>query len=127
MSDKFDSTPARTSAAESVATDEGVAGPANDEGQSRRHFTRSAVVGGAVLLTLGNRGAWGAAGTAKPANRLCVSQNSWESFIAPGFQISAAATEGHYDEVLEFAEYVEATGEEPKLIPGQAEYCIKLK
>ncbi len=94
--------------------------------QSRRQFTRSAVVGSAVLLTLGNRGAWGAAGASRGNNKLCISQQTWDSFTAPGFQMSAAATDGHYDEALEFAAYVESTGEVPKLKPGQGEYCIKL-
>ncbi len=95
--------------------------------RSRRHFARSAVAGGAVLLTLGNRGAWGVSGTAKPGNQLCISQNTWESFVSADFQISAAATDTRYDEVRQFADYVESTGETPHLVPGHGEYCVKIK
>ncbi len=96
------------------------------DAESRRRFTRSTVVGGAVLLTLGNRAAWGAAG-GKASGQVCISQNTWESFVAPGFQMSAAATEGHYDEAVQFAEYVETSGQVPKLKSKQDKYCIKLK
>lgn len=90
------------------------------QSQSRRDFARRAAVGGAVLLTLGNRAAWGA-----KKEKICISQEGWESYVSGNFQLSEAAVDGHYDEVLKFADYVESSGKKPKLENG--EYCIKVK
>ena len=51
--------------------------PADDEGKgiSRRKFTRNALVGSAVLLTLGNRSALGA-----PVYDVCISTNLLASY-----------------------------------------------
>lgn len=43
---------------------------------SRRRFTRGAVVTGAVLVSLGNRAAWGVS----PHNPVCVSDATWLSY-----------------------------------------------
>lgn len=52
--------------------------PADDEGKgiSRRKFTRNALVGSAVLLTLGNRSAWGASSN----TLMCLSTNLLVSY-----------------------------------------------
>lgn len=52
--------------------------PADDEGKgiSRRKFTRNALVGSAVLLTLGNRSAWGASSN----TLMCISTNMLVSY-----------------------------------------------
>lgn len=46
---------------------------AEGTGTSRRKFTRSALIGGAVLLTLSNRSAWGATASACISTNLLVS------------------------------------------------------
>ena len=61
--------------------------PADDEGKgiSRRKFTRNALVGSAVLLTLGNRAAWG-----DPLN-VSISANLWASYVNGGQNINNAS------------------------------------
>ena len=57
---------------------------------SRRKFTRGALVGGAVLVSLGNRAAWGA----KPnGNPVCVSKATWDSFHGGAPSISPNTVE----------------------------------
>ncbi len=68
--------------------------------QSRRRFARNALAGSAVLLTLGNRSAWGT----DPA--VCVSANTYVS-IAAGYV--ASQTTVHSTEIAEFKDYFDAT------------------
>lgn len=71
-------------------------------GSSRRHFTREALVSGAVLLTLGNRTAWGTQPAPEPT---CISTLTWASYTGnPQAFISSARPEGSagHAEVLNF-------------------------
>jgi len=84
-------------------------------GQSRRQFARSAAVGSAVMLTLGNRAAWGQGG---PSDKVCVSQATFASYTEPGFIVSASANEqrrADYDEVEAFQQFAERTGQTPQV------------
>ena len=68
-------------------------------GASRRRFTRNAVAGSAVILSLGNRAAWGG----NPANGIgnnCISHNTMVSY--------AAASLGPADQGLSTIEKVDA-------------------
>ena len=66
---------------------------AEDKGTSRRKFTRNALVGSAVLLTLGNRSAWGA-----DVVKACISTNVLVSY-ANG---QASAVARHEQEFQEY-------------------------
>lgn len=67
-------------------------GPDNTTGQqagaSRRNFTRRAVAGSAVFLSLGNRAAWGA--VTDPANQ-CLSVNHYLSYNPAGGNFGIAS------------------------------------
>lgn len=57
-----------------------------DSSQSRRRFTRQAVVGGAVVFSLANRSAW----SSDTQGDNCISKGFWDSFAAPGYVESIA-------------------------------------
>ena len=65
---------------EMISSDE-VLVPKDSEGKgtSRRKFTRNALVGSAVLLTLSNRGAWGATITTCISTNLLVSYTNGQA------------------------------------------------
>lgn len=56
-------------------------------GSSRRRFTRNTVVGSAVLLSLGNRTAWGA----RNNDGTCLSASLLASFVAAGNTLGSFA------------------------------------
>ncbi|MBN7797462.1 hypothetical protein [Parahaliea mediterranea] len=92
-------------------------------GQSRRQFARSAAVGGAVMLTLGNRAAWGQGGG---ASKVCVSRATFASYTEPGFVVSASANDqrrADYDEVEAFQQFADRTGQTPKIQGDKV--CVK--
>lgn len=96
-------------------------------GQSRRRFTRSAAVGSAVLLTLGNRAAWGTFNHGGGHNKLCISQRTWDSYTAGTASIAPHA---HFEEAREFEAYASYSRQEPKLKhrhDGSKEYCVGKK
>ena len=57
-----------------------------DASNSRRDFTRKALLGGAALATLANRPAWGQ--DSIPVN--CVSMSTWDSYTTPGNIMSSS-------------------------------------
>ena len=59
--------------------------PAADNAASRRRFTRNAVIGSAVIFSLGNRAAWGS----YRAEDTCVSNAMMASFVANGNQFAS--------------------------------------
>jgi hypothetical protein len=59
--------------------------PGTDGVTSRRRFTRNAVASGAVVFTLGNRAAWGAA----HPDDICMSSALLTSFVANGNQFAS--------------------------------------
>jgi hypothetical protein len=67
--------------------------------QSRRKFTRGATLGGAVLLTLGNRSAW------SQEEMLCVSTQNWNSFSRGGVSL-APSTDAMQAELQRFEDQV---------------------
>jgi len=85
--------------------------------KSRRRFTRNALAGGAVLLTLGNRSAWGGG----PAVGACVSQNTYVS-IAAGYV--ASQTTVHSDEIAEFKDYFDANGPRNLVDLSDGSVCV---
>jgi hypothetical protein len=60
--------------------------PGANVGASRRRFTRNAVVGSAVLFSLGNRAAWGGE---NHSNETCMSRTILASFVANGNQFAS--------------------------------------
>lgn len=72
--------------------------PSTAEGQgvSRRKFTRNALVGSAVLLTLSNRSAWGATATACISTSLLTSYAQASRPLNPDQQ---AEIDRYYDNV----------------------------
>lgn len=80
--------------------------PEQDESvQSRRKFTRGAALGGAVLLTLGNRAAW------SQTDMLCVSTQNWTSFTRGNMSL-APSTEDMAAELGDFDNLVQSNGGE---------------
>lgn len=61
-------------------------------GSNRRRFTRNAVVGSAVLFSLGNRAAWGADPT-------CLSATFLASFSNVAFSASPVGSDRYLDEL----------------------------
>ena len=78
---------------ENTTTTEGVSSPVADQSpdSARRRFTRSAVVGGVVVASLGNRAAWG------QATPVCMSQSILASFVDAGGQFLSAHPDGQHD------------------------------
>ena len=73
-----------------------VAGPAQAEGTqapdaTRRRFARNAVIGSAVILSLGNRATW-----SQDIVGPCISNSIWDSFVMGNNMISAHP--GHDDD-----------------------------
>ena len=54
--------------------------PPVEAGSSRRRFTRNAVLGSAVVFTLGNRTAWGG-NSGQGNNGVCISINTFNSMM----------------------------------------------
>ena len=79
---------------ENTATTEVVSSPVADQSpdSARRRFTRSAVLGGVVVASLGNRAAWGQAATP-----VCMSQSILASFADAGGQFLSAHPDGQHD------------------------------
>ena len=69
--------------------------PAAENGTSRRRFTRNAVVGSAVLVSLGNRAAWG-----QDPGETCMSATILASFVANGNKF-ASMHPGHETGIAE--------------------------
>ncbi|MCB1667784.1 MAG: hypothetical protein R3E73_03670 [Porticoccaceae bacterium] len=109
--------------------------PVAESRKSRRRFIRSAAVGSAVLLTLGNRAAWGSQsygqnwGWKKSAkkesfDKLCLSATVYESW-RNGDPSSVAH---HKKEVDKFGEYWRS-GKYKQFTKGYGEdkqYCVKI-
>ena len=68
---------------------------------NRRRFTRNAIVGSAVMLTLGNRAAWGD-GTGGDAPVQCVSTPTLLSYRAFGENFSSAHPQAMQDDIKDF-------------------------
>ena len=83
--------------------------PLDDEGKgiSRRKFTRNALLGSAVLLTLGNRSALGAGGL----DVVCVSTNSLVSYA------NGAASGFTLEQINTFDDFINPASD-PKRIPN---------
>ena len=65
---------------------------------SRRKFTRNVLVGSAVLLTLGNRAAWG-------ASSACISPNVWASYTEGGTPLASFNPEQQAD-IIEYESHL---------------------
>jgi len=102
---------------------ESMADAAVETRQSRRKFARNAAVGSAVLLTLGNRVAWGT-GNRNNNQNVCISQLAWESYVAGG-RGSSAPADGLDGEIERFEQYL-AEGKAPTLDESSGQYCIQL-
>ena len=95
-------------------------------GQSRRRFTRSAAIGGAVVLTLGNRVAWGGGDHHNDGGKkVCVSQHVWDSFVNGGGSASSAPTDDQLDEVKKFKKYLKKSGGSYELNDRKGKYCVR--
>ena len=77
---------------ENTTTTEGVSLPITDQSldSARRRFTRSAVLGGVVVASLGNRAAWG------QATPVCMSASILASFVDAGDQFLSAHPDGQH-------------------------------
>ncbi len=101
-------------------------------GQSRRKFTRNVTVGSAVLLSLGNRAAWGSygggshfLGKGKKGGKIvaCVSQQVWASFYKGA--ASMAPNTKHSKEIKKFAKYYGKRGS--KTFEKGRQICVKVR
>jgi hypothetical protein len=91
-------------------------GEAND---SRRAFSRKAVVGAAAIVTLANRSAWGQ-GSIDPN---CVSSNAWASFDGGTY---TSLTGGVQDAIDKRAELIQrANDSDGELIFDSEDGCLK--
>jgi hypothetical protein len=68
---------------------------------SRRRFTRGAVIGGAVVLSLGNRAAW-----SDPVQSVCISDATWLSYVGDENRFMASASATRVDQVKDFEKKV---------------------
>lgn len=87
--------------------------------EARRRFIRASAVGGAVLLTLHNRAAWGG-----QTDKICVSENVWESYMAGA--ASALERHGDKEEIQKFQEALNSDAYKKPAVPGDAngEICL---
>lgn len=101
--------------------------------QSRRRFTRGAVVGSAVLLSLGNRAAWGTysyyggyghKGGKGKKDKVCVSQHMLNSFVMGKGNPSAAPNDKQAEELEKFAKYYRRGS---RVWEKGGKYCIREK
>ncbi|WP_157976442.1 hypothetical protein [Parahaliea mediterranea] len=96
------------------------------QGQSRRRFTRSAAIGGAVVLTLGNRVAWGGGDRhGDGGKKVCVSQHVWDSYVNGDGSASSAPTDEQRREVEKFKKYLEKSDRPYELDASKGEYCVR--
>ncbi|TXS89662.1 hypothetical protein [Parahaliea aestuarii] len=94
-------------------------------GQSRRRFTRSAAIGGAVVLTLGSRVAWGGGDHhGDGGKKVCVSQHVWDSYVNGGGSGSSAPTDDQLEEVRKFKKYLKKSGGSYELNDHKGKYCV---
>lgn len=108
---------------------------AGQQGQSRRRFIRTAAIGSAVVLTLGNRAAWGSNNYGgknwgfkkdgkKSFESICLSASVYESW-RKGDPSSVAH---HEKEVDKFSKYWNS-GKYKRFVDGYGEdkkYCVKV-
>jgi hypothetical protein len=80
---------------------------AEDKGTSRRKFTRNALVGSAVLLTLSNRSAWGAKVVVCASANLLLSYNTGQP---------SAMTLDQLEEINNYEHYLSEAKAEPEKI-----------
>lgn len=95
-------------------------------GQSRRQFSRSAAVGGAVLLTLGNRAAWGGGGhygKDRDGDKTCISKAAWNSLQ----HASYAPSDKQKEEARQFQEYAQKTHQFPEESRDGQSVCVRNK
>ena len=81
---------------------------------TRRRFARNAVVGSAVLATLGNRAAWATECNDDP----CLSMNAWASFKLNGWTSYIGGTEEQLCK-LEKAEFIDQQSDFPDSSTGR--------
>ena len=89
---------------------------ANAPASSRRRFTRNALVGGSVIVSLANRPAWG--NTAPPDNLRCVSDALFHSFDT-AMQVSLGPAGSYKD--LKYEDYrniITSGGQDRDSFPG---------
>jgi len=89
-----------------------------DQGASRRRFTRNALIGGTVLLSLGNRAAWA---NAVPGE--CLSQETWTSYVTNNYTF-ASLQPGHGDRQM-VADDILAAGTPPDTTTHPGFVCPK--
>ena len=89
---------------------------ANAPASSRRRFTRNALVGGSVIVSLANRPAWG--NTLTPDDLRCVSAGLFHSFDTVG-QVSLGPAGTYKD--LKYDDYlniIDSGGQDRDSFPG---------
>ncbi len=91
--------------------------PSAQAGASRRKFTRGAVLGGAVVLSLGNRAAW-----STEVTPVCLSANTLASAVNYRAGLGASMSPVTQGQIDEYDRLVQAGGE---MTPdGQGGSCV---
>ena len=85
-------------------------------GLSRRKFTRNALVGSAVLLTLSNRSAWGT------KELICASASLLESYRTAN---PSRLTEEELNEIYTYDAYYGERKDEPSYDPQTGDMCYE--
>lgn len=93
--------------------------PAAETGASRRRFARNAVLGSAVIFSLGNRAAWGTV----HADDTCVSDSVLASFAANDLRV-ASARPGRTQEMAKAQEILRPSNDDTRHTHGN-QTCIK--